>query len=166
MARRSGQRGPAGGLYGLGLGGIDDGAVQRLQRRAQAGRQAGTLQGGVDLGQIDRHRRAGAPRPAQQPGQRRMLIGLQPRQPERRRQRSLWQGREALAKPQTQRGQRRAAQQALQARVGHAGSAGSRRSGSGTRCLARPSQVQRDTNTASTPSRRCSWQMATPGSSA
>jgi len=48
--------------------------------------------------------------------------------------------------------------------VVHAGA--NRRSGSASDVFSRPSQLHRDTNTASMPSRRCNWQMATPGNSA
>ena len=43
---------------------------------------------------------------------------------------------------------------------------GKRRFGSSSRRRLRPSQAQRETKTASIPSRRCNWQIATPGSSA
>ena len=74
---------------------------------------------------------------------------------------------ETLAQPLAQQGEMLAAEQALQSRVDlvvHAGA--NRRSGSASEVFSRPSQVHRDTNTASMPSRRCNWQMATPGSSA
>ena len=79
---------------------------------------------------------------------------------------------EVTAHPQAKGGKLGAAEQAFEPVVetgGHVSRShvrGNLRSGSSSRRFARPSQVQRETNTASTPSRRCSWQMETPGSSA
>ena len=74
-----------------------------------------------------------------------------------RRSASGFDARALETSPQTpaQRREMLAAEQALQPVVEgcvHAGE--NRRSGSASRTLARPSQVQRDTNTASTPARR------------
>jgi hypothetical protein len=63
-----------------------------------------------------------------------------------------------------QQGEVVAAEQALKPHVGRPAHAGANlRSGSPSRILARPSQLQRETKTASMPSRRCSWQIADPG---
>src|SRR5262249_32016524 len=74
---------------------------------------------------------------------------------------------EAPAQPLSQRCEIVRTEQSLETDVGwRVHEKANRRSGSASRCLARPSQVQRETNTASIPSRRCNWQIATPGSSA
>lgn len=148
-------------------GAMQDGAVELFRRVAQGRCDAGAPQIGIKLADIDPQRPGTALRAAEQRGQRRVFFGAELGEMnmiDRAAERSAL---EALAQPPAQRGEMLSAEQTPKTRIHlvvHAGA--NRRSGSASSLLSRPSQVQRETNTAPMPSRHCSWQIAAPGNSA
>lgn len=102
-----------------------------------------------------------------QRGQGCMFPGVEPGDPDVLDRLAGHRTLEAAPQAKAQRSEPIAAEQALQPHVAGVAHAGAyRRSGSVSSVLALPSQLQRETKIASMPSRRCSWQIATPGSSA
>ncbi|MCY1228454.1 hypothetical protein D9M72_407730 [compost metagenome] len=155
---------------------VDNRAVKDLQCRADRLRNAGGAQGGIHGGDIQLQRSCRARRTPCQQSQGFMLDRRELRQQHgvggSGIAGAIVDTNEYPPQPHPQFAQGRAAEQPLQpgigARiadwVGHA--SGNLLSGSLSCRLARPSQVQRETKTASMPSRRWSWQMDTPGNSA
>ena len=154
------------------VGAADDRAVDPLQHFPERARDAGGAQRGVQPRDVNAGRSCRASRAAGEKRQRFVFGGAelceQQRLPVGPVDAALDRASQSLA----QGCKGGTTQQALDAGIWLGGwllgrhGAGNRRSGSSSRRRARPSQVQRDTCTASMPSRRCSWAIATPGSSA
>ena len=146
---------------------MGDGTVELLQRVAQGAGDARASQRGIDQAEVDLQRGGVALRAAEQRGQRRMFFRGEPVDADLLDDAVERCALESPPQALAQGGEMLAAEQALEPGIDrHAHSGANLRSGSSSRILARPSQVHRETKTASMPSRRCSWQMATPGSSA
>ena len=150
-------------------GEMNNRAVELLQCVAQGGGDAGVAEGGVEPRRSICKRTRDSAAATQQRREGRMFLTGE--LADARTFRSL---RRARARSKGRRSRLRneakclAADQALQ--TGRRPRNSCRRETGGQdralERLARPSQVQRDTKTASMPSRRCNWQMATPGNSA
>gem|GEM_PF-4993436 len=167
MPSRCDDRGPCGAQGGLLGGEMRDGAVELFQCVSQRCGDPCAKERRVDFADIDLHRFRRAGRATDQERQGLPFFPNQAAKTKARR-RSVWIGPlEMTAQALTQGSQVLAAQDLVQTRIDRlAHGEGKRRSGSLSGRLARPSQVQRDTKMASMPSRRCNWQIDTPGSSA